>query len=447
MDDNALEECEKGQKPLRVGVAGLGNVGVGVVKIMTENTTQLTMRTGRICQITAVSARSKTKNRDVDLSAYRWEEDPLALAVAEDVDVVCELIGGEAGVALSLVRTALENGKHVITANKALLAHHGLELAQLAEQNQVTLAYEAAVAGGIPIIKGLKEGLAANQISRIYGILNGTCNYILTEMRRTGRPFADVLHDAQQLGYAEADPTFDIEGVDAGHKLCLLTALAFGVKPNFDAVKTSGITSITAEDMAYADELGYRVKLLGISEKSDAGITQRVTACMVPRTKSIAHIEDVYNAVVVQGDFVGTSLFQGRGAGEGPTASAVIADLVDIARRQAGVYNRDDAFGVPVAALEDMQIVSEESLTGSFYLRLRVLDQPGVVAQISTILCQGDISLETVLQRGRAPGEAVDLVVTTHDANRAKVSEAIQKIEAMSFVVEKPQILSIETFN
>ena len=331
--------------PLRIGIAGLGTVGAGVVKLLAEHGRLLSLRGGRPLKVVAVSARRKARKRDIDVSRVRWESNPMALATAPDIDVVVELIGGSSGVARRLVQTALRSGKHVVTANKALLAMHGTELATLAEKKGRILSFEAAVAGGIPIIKALREGLVGNRVGRLYGILNGTCNYILTTMRETGRDFDAVLAEAQAAGYAEADPSFDVDGIDAAHKLAVLTGAAFGAKVNFAGVHIEGIRHVSAMDIQFAEELGFRIKLLGLARETRYGIEQRVHPCMVPLAAPIAHIEGVFNAVVVEGDFVGTTMFQGRGAGQGPTASAVVADLVDVARGR-----EMPAFVVPAAS-------------------------------------------------------------------------------------------------
>ena len=319
-------------RPLSVGIAGLGTVGGGVLKLLRDNAEIVTARAGRPIAVTAVSARDRSKDRGVAVTGLRWYDDPVALAGDPGVDVVVELIGGSDGPARALAEAAIGAGKPLVTANKALLAVHGAALARLAEERGVTLKFEAAVAGGIPAIKALREGLAGNRISNVAGILNGTCNYILTQMRERGREFADVLADAQKLGYAEADPSFDIDGVDAAHKLAILAALAFGRPVSFDDVHVEGIRRISALDIAFATELGYRIKLLGIARQTEAGIETRVHPCMVPQTAPIARVDGVFNAVVAEGDFVGRVMLEGRGAGAGPTASAVAADLIDIAR-------------------------------------------------------------------------------------------------------------------
>ncbi len=428
-------------QPLKIGIAGLGTVGAGVVKLLAEHGRLLALRGGRPLKLVAVSARSKAKKRDIDLSKVRWERDPLALATAPDIDVVIELIGGSSGVARKLVQTALRQGKHVITANKALLAHHGAELAALAEKKGKALAFEAAVAGGIPVIKALREGLVGNRVSRLYGILNGTCNYILTTMRETGRDFGTVLAEAQAAGYAEADPTFDVDGIDAAHKLAVLTGAAFGTKVNFDGIHVEGIRRVTAADIQFAEELGYRIKLLGLARKTPYGIEQRVHPCMVSLKAPIAHIEGVFNAVVVEGDFVGTTMFQGRGAGQGPTASAVVADLVDVARGHLM-----PAFVVPADRLADTKVSPMGRHFGAYYMRLTVQDRPGVIAAISGILAKDRISVEGMLQRGRSQSGEVPVVITTHETEEAAMQRAVARISKLKAVAEEPCIIRIEQF-
>ncbi|MBM3581539.1 MAG: homoserine dehydrogenase, partial [Alphaproteobacteria bacterium] len=406
--------------PLRIGIAGLGTVGAGTLKVLRANAELLALRAGRELKPVAVSARARGKNRGVSLDGLRWYDDPLELAVDPEIDVVAELIGGADGVARGLCELALRNGKHVVTANKALLAHHGAALARAAETAGRALAFEAAVAGGIPIIKALREGLAANRINQLYGILNGTCNYILTQMRTEGREFGAVLTEAQKLGYAEADPSFDVDGVDAGHKLAILAAAAFGGEVDFGAVSLEGIRHVTLTDIRLAEELGYRIKLLGIARRTELGIEQRVHPCMVPLTTPIASVDGVYNAVVVEGDSVGTAVFEGRGAGEGPTASAVIADLMDIARG-----HRIPAFGVPAARLAKLPRAPLAKRKGPCYVRLMVVDRPGIFAAVAASLRDHEISMESVLQRGRAPGAVVPVVMTLHEATEAALQQAL----------------------
>jgi homoserine dehydrogenase len=355
------------------------------------------------------------------------------------VDVVVELIGGSDGPARELVQAALTAGKPVVTANKAMLAVHGAALARQAEEHRVPLAFEAAVAGGIPVIKALREGLAANRVLRIAGILNGTCNYILTQMRERSREFAEVLADAQKLGYAEADPSFDIDGVDAAHKLAILAALAFGRPVAFDAVHVEGIRKVSALDIAFANELGYRIKLLGIARYSDGGIEARVHPCMVPASAPIARVDGVFNAVVAEGDFVGRVMLEGRGAGAGPTASAVVADLIDVARSRL-----TPVWGVGSAELSNAASVPMSEHVGAYYLRLMVVDRPGVIADVTAVLRDFGISLESMLQRGRAPGEAVPVVLVTHETQEAAMREALSRIAALNAVLEAPTLIRIE---
>lgn len=426
-------------KPFRLGIAGLGTVGAGVVKIVQKHGEELAARAGRPIEIVSVNARSKSKDRGVDLSGYSWVDNAVDLADSNSIDAVVEMIGGEEGPALELARKALSKGVHVITANKAMLAHYGLELAESAEQNNASIGYEAAVAGGIPIIKSMREGFAANQINAVYGILNGTCNYILTEMRETGRDFAGVLKDAQELGYAEADPTFDVEGVDAAHKLCLLSSIAFGTKPDFDSLQIKGISDISATDIAYAQELGFRIKLLGIARRYEDGVMQMLEPCLVPVDSTLGAVEGVFNAVLAEGDFVDTGLAVGRGAGEGPTASAVMADVVDLARG----FNVP-TFGVPASFLKDPVWMDRGSVKGHYYVRFNVLDEPGVLADISAILRDHNISIESFIQRARDPGQVVPLVMTLHDAAHRDILAACEGIEVLDAVTRKPCIMRIE---
>lgn len=428
-------------KPLRIGVAGLGTVGGGVLKLVGTHTELLAKRAGRPIQVVAVSARDRSRDRGVDLSSVRWYENAADLAVDPDIDVFVELIGGSDGIAKQAVEAALAAGKHVVTANKALLAHHGSALATTAEFAGLTLAFEAAVAGGIPAIKGLREGLAANNIREVHGILNGTCNYILTEMRTTGRDFADVLADAQRLGYAEADPSFDVDGVDAAHKLAVLTAVAFGAHVDFKSVHIEGIRHVSALDINYAQELGYRIRLLGIARRTEAGIEQRVHPCMVPITSPCGSTDGVFNAVVADGDFVDKVVLVGRGAGAGPTASAVVADLIDIARGRS-----TPTFGVPATVLEKAVAAPISQRRGRYYVRLMVVDRPGVIAEIAATLRDQNVSMEAFLQRGRAPGEAVPVVWTTHDTDEAAMAQALSTIAALDSVLEPPRMIRIEDF-
>lgn len=427
-------------QPYRIALAGLGTVGVGVAKILKSHSDAIARKAGRPIEVVAVSARDKSRSRDFDFSDVQWFEDAVALA-NEDVDCIVEMIGGESGVAKDLAEAALSKGIDFVTANKALLAHHGYDLAKTAEGNNAGLMYEAAVAGGIPIIKAIREGYAANDISAVYGILNGTCNYILTEMRKTGRDFKSVLADAQKLGYAEADPAFDIEGTDAAHKLCLLTALAFKVKPDFKKLSVKGITNVTSVDIEFARELGYRIKLLGMARKDVNNIVQSVEPCMVPRKSTMGAVDGVYNAVYIEGDFVDTGLLVGRGAGEGPTASAVVADIIDLAR---GV--KQPVFGVPYSELVDANWGRRGKVESQFYLHLRVMDKPGVLADVSAILRDCDVSIEAMLQRGRDPNNPVSIVMTTHEVQQKHIEEALEGFANLECVLEKPSMMRIEDF-
>ena len=426
-------------RPLRIGVAGLGTVGAATVAALRENDQILRQRTGRQIQVTAVSARDRSLRRAVPIDQCRWHADAIDMACDPDVDVVCELIGGSSGKAFDLVQASLNNGKHVVTANKALLAHHGAALAELAEKSEVVLAFEPAVAGGIPIVKALREGLAGNRIQKITGILNGTSNYILTTMRETGRTFQDVLAEAQRQGYAEADPSFDVDGVDAAHKLSLLASLAYGCPPAFTAMQPEGIRSITPVDISFAGQLGFRIKLLGATYLANQGLVLRVYPAMVPADAPLAAVEGVFNGVAVEGDRIGKAMFEGRGAGAGPTASAVVADIADIAR---GL--RLPTFGVPAVNLAERSLALTEDLVGSYYLRLEVTDRPGVLADVAAVLRDHLISIESLIQRGRAPDQPVTLVITTHDASEGAMIKALSVIAGLSVVLEPPAMIRIE---
>jgi homoserine dehydrogenase len=427
-------------EPLHVAVAGLGTVGTGTIKLLQANAELLRQRTGRQIAISAVSDLDR-RDRGVCLTACAWYEDAVAMARESDADVIVELIGGSGGVAKAICETAIAAGRHVVTANKALVAHHGTALAKAAENAGVSFAYEAAVGGGIPIIKSLREGLVGNGRARVYGILNGTSNYILTAMREGGREFAEVLAEAQALGYAEADPSFDVDGIDTAHKLAILASVAFGCTVNFQAVHVEGIRYVSAVDIAFAEELGYRIKLLGIAKLTPAGVERRVHPCMVPLGAPIAHVEGVFNAIVADGDFVDTIMQVGRGAGERPTASAVVADIADIARGQ-----RVPTFGVPASELRELPAAAMSSHRGAYYVRLMVLDKPGVFADIAAILRDHDVSMEAVIQRARAPGEAVPLVMTTHDTEEAAMLGALDGIFELKSCVEPPRMIRIEPF-
>jgi homoserine dehydrogenase len=426
---------------LRIAVAGLGTVGSGVVRLLEQQRDLLADRAGRPIEIVAVSARNPNKQRDIDLSSYRFVGDPTELAADPDIDVVVELIGGDEGPAKILVEKALAAGKSVVTANKALLARHGTALARVAETNGLALGYEASVCGGIPIVKGLREGLVANRVTELHGILNGTCNYILSQMRDTGRGFDAVLAEAQELGYAEADPSFDIDGIDTAHKLAILTAVAFGTEVDLPSIHIEGIRRIGALDIAYADELGYAIKLLGVARRAEGGIEQRVQPCMIPKAAPLAMADGVLNAVVANCDFAGKMNFVGRGAGGGPTASAVVADILDIARGA-----RVPVFGVPAGKLENARPRAIEQRVGAYYLRLMVVDRPGVIADVAAILRDHQVSLESVLQRLRAPGDNVPVVLTTHETQEARMAAAVAQIGVLQSVVELPRVIRIEQF-
>lgn len=423
---------------LRIAIAGLGTVGAGVVTLIQTHGDRIARLAGKPVEIVAVSAKDKTKNRGIDLTPYDFVENPLLFTSRPDVDVIVELIGGEDGVAKNLLEQSLSNKKHVVTANKALLAKHGLVLAQMAESKGVCLSYEAAVAGGIPIIKAMKEGFAANDIDAVYGILNGTCNYILSQMQDTGRDFADVLAEAQEKGYAERDPSFDIDGIDAAHKLCLLTTLAFGVKPRFDQIDMTGIRAITARDIGYARELGYTIKLLGRAQRIGGKIMQTVEPCLVRNGTALAAVHGVFNAVHLHGDFVGHAMAQGRGAGAGPTASAVVADLIDLARG-----NRVLPFGLDTSMLTDPVMARPEDIHARHYLHLQVLDQPGVIADLAAILKTYNISIESFIQRGRDPGQVVSVVLMIHETSRSAIRQAVNDMEKIPSVTARPTVLSV----
>ncbi len=428
-------------EPLRIAVAGLGTVGGGAVKLLLENAALLEKRCGRPLKLVAVAERDAGRDIGVSLDGIDRLDDASKLPERDDVDVVVELIGGSGGIAKTLCESALNAGKHVVTANKALIAHHGNAFARIAEAKGVSLCYEAAVAGGIPIIKALREGLAGNGIGRVYGIMNGTCNYILTQMRESGREFDDVLKEAQELGYAEADPSFDVDGVDTAHKLAILAALAFGCEIDFDAVQMEGIRHVSPVDIEYAEELGYRIKLLGVASKTDAGVEQRVQPCMAPKDAPIAQVEGVFNAVVVDGDYVDTTVYQGRGAGERPTASAVVADIADLARGLSL-----PTLGVPVGDLAPSRPAATDLHQGAYYVRLMVLDKPGVFADVAKILRDHQVSMESIIQRTRRPGEPVPVVMTFHETRELAAQGALVDIEALDAVVEPPRMIRIESF-
>ncbi len=429
-------------EPLRVALAGLGTVGVGVIRLVEANAELIARRAGRPIVISAVSARERHKDRGVDISRYAWDDDMVILGERADVDVVVELVGGSDGPALACARTTFEAGKALVTANKAMIAHHGLELAAKAEAAKVALKFEAAVAGGIPVIKGLREGAAANEIDRVYGILNGTCNYILSTMEDTGRDFAEVLAEAQAKGFAEADPAFDIEGTDAAHKLSILAAICFGTRIDFSGVETMGITRVTAADIAQADALGYVIRLIGMAECENGSLFQRVRPHLVAFDHPLAHVDGATNAVVAEGNFSGRLLFQGAGAGDGPTASAVVADLIDIARSTIG-GEVSMPFSVPVAELEAKGPADTGPRLSRSYLRFMVADRPGVLAEITAALRDAGVSIESLIQKGRAADGAVMVAMVTHEGPESAVSEAVRLLDGSPSLTGAPLVMHI----
>ena len=428
-------------KPIQVGLLGIGVVGTGTFNVLKRNQAEIQRRAGRGIEITMVADLDTERARSIVGSNVAVVNDAHAVLANPDIDIVIELIGGY-GIAKTLVLEAIAAGKHVVTANKALLAVHGTEIFAAASAKGVMVAFEAAVAGGIPIIKALREGLTANRIEWIAGIINGTTNFILSEMRSKGLDFADVLKEAQRLGYAEADPTFDIEGIDAGHKVTIMSAIAFGVPVQFDKAYVEGISQLSAQDIRYAEQLGYRIKLLGIAKRRAEGIELRVHPSLVPAKRLIANVEGAMNAVVVQGDAVGTTLYYGKGAGSEPTASAVIADLVDVTR----LHTADAAQRVPHLAFQpdsmsDLPILPMSQVVTSYYLRLRVADQAGVLAKVTGILAEADISIDAVLQREADEVDAdsasqTDLIILTHDCQEAHMDAALARMQALSTVLQ-----------
>ena len=428
-------------RTINIAIAGLGTVGAETYRIITEESDFLKARSSANFNVVAVSAKSKDKKRDVDLTGVEWIADCRDIADIDNIDVVIELVGGSEGVAKDLVEKAITNGKSVITANKALVATHGNNIGELVAKHEVMFGYEAAVAGGIPIIKTIREGLASNRLSKIYGILNGTCNYILSVMRETGQEFEDILADAQRLGYAEADPSFDVDGVDAAHKLAILSAIAFQTPINFSGVYVEGIRLISPIDIDFATELGYRIKLLGIGELLGNGLQQRVRPCLVPVNIPIAQVEDVFNAVAAEAEGLGTSLSYGRGAGAGPTSSAVLSDLLDFANNR-----RTSFLGTADSELVVRPIQELQKLSGSYYLRLQVYDRPGVLADLTAVFRDKGVSVEALLQRGRNPDGTVPVVLTTHETSEEAIQKSVAEFEKLENVVEKPCILPIENF-
>lgn len=426
-------------KPLNIAIAGLGTVGASTVTLLRKNAELIRRRCGADIKIVAVSARNKSKDRGLALDGINWVDDARALADLPDVDLIVELIGGSEGVARELVEKALTNGKHVVTANKALVAHHGVELARLAEKHEAMLTFEAAVAGGIPIIDVLRHGLSANAFHIIAGILNGTGNYILTTMAKQGRAFDDVLKEAQALGYAEADPSFDVDGIDTAHKLAILTSLAYGTPVDIESVSIEGIRTITDMDMRYIDELGYTVKLLGISQMTDDGVLQRVHPALVPKHAPIGVIDGAFNAIHLEGDAVGRTLLEGAGAGGGPTASSVVSDIVQVAR---GV--RYPAFTMATSDMKPLPKAHMANLISSYYIRLTVRDEPGVLADVTAIFADETISVSSIIQHTHAQGAPVQVVITTHDTKESSMRNGLQRIASLASVVETPHMIRIE---
>ncbi len=435
-------------KPINVGLLGLGTVGAGTIEVLRRNREEITRRAGREIRISHATARDVTKTRNFSLEGIELLADADTVVVHPDVDIVCELIGGET-FTKALVLKAIANGKHVVTANKALLAKHGTEIFAAALENRVMVAFEAAVAGGVPIIKALREGLTANRIEWIAGIINGTSNFILSEMRSRGASFDSVLKEAQAKGYAEADPTFDVEGVDAAHKLTILSAIAFGVPPQFDKAFTEGISNLTDKDIKYAEQLGYRIKLLGITRRAREGIELRVHPTLIPEKRLIANVEGVMNAILVKGDAVGATLYYGRGAGGEATASAVIADLVDVARMMtADPEHRVPHLSFQPDQLHDTPILRMEQVETGCYLRLRAYDRPGVMADVTRILADGSISIDAILQKEAEEGEdLVDVIILTHRSIEANVNNAIKSIESLPTIAAKVVRIRLEELN
>jgi homoserine dehydrogenase len=430
---------------LRIGIAGLGTVGASVVRVLADKAAELTRQCGRDVVVTAVSARDPKRDRGVDLSAAKWFDDPVELAQKADIDVFVELIGGDEGPARACVKAALDAGRHVVTANKALLAKHGVALAEAAEKRGVLLNYEAAVAGGIPVIKTMREAMAGNTVSRVFGILNGTCNYILTRMEAEGLSFEDCLKDAQRLGYAEADPTFDIEGNDTAHKLAILTSLAFGTKIAADSIYLEGISNITQADIRAAGELGYRIKLLGVAQRTESGIEQRVHPTMVPTASVIAQVNGVTNAVAIETDILGELLLSGPGAGGNATASAVVGDIADIAKSRPG-FQHGPVFGRPAKELRPYKKAQMRSHAGGYFIRLTVHDRIGVFAAIARRMADNDISLESIVQHadGKEALAQKTVILVTHETTEAAVRKAVEGVTKDGHLTSKPQVIRIE---
>ncbi len=424
-------------EPLRLGIAGLGTVGVGVVRIIRTQAALLEARLGRKIEIAAVSARSKSKDRGVPLTGYGWEDDPVALATRDDVDVFVELMGGEDGPAKAATEAAIAAGKQVITANKAMLAVHGQTLAEAAEAKGVALKYEAAVAGGIPVIKTLMEGLAGNQITRVMGVMNGSCNYILTRMETSGKTYQDIFAEADGLGYLEADPQLDVGGIDAAHKLAIISSIAFGTRVDFDGIQLEGIERVSIEDITAAADMGYKIKLLGVTQMTGRGLEQRMQPCLVPETSPLGQLEGGTNMVVIEGDAVGQIVLRGAGAGEGPTASAVMSDVCDIAKGSAG-----PVFGQPAAGLATATAATSQR-PAAYYLRTALVDKPGALAKIATVLGEAGVSINRMRQYEHEAPEAPVLIVT-HKTTRAALDTALSAMEDTGVLAGAPVALRIE---
>ncbi|TIQ17564.1 MAG: homoserine dehydrogenase [Mesorhizobium sp.] len=430
---------------LRVGIAGLGTVGASVARVLRDKAAELTRQCGREVVVSAVSARDRKRDRGVDLGAAKWFDDPVAMAQTAQIDVFVELIGGDEGPSHSSVKAALEAGRHVVTANKALLAKHGVALAETAEKKGVLLNYEAAVAGGIPVIKTMREAMAGNSVTRVFGILNGTCNYILTRMEAEGLSFDDCLKDAQRLGYAEADPTFDIEGHDTAHKLSILTSLAFGTRIAANDIYMEGISNISQADIRAAGDLGYRIKLLGVAQRTESGIEQRVHPTMVPTASVIAQVHGVTNAVAIETDILGELLLSGPGAGGNATASAVVGDIADIAKSRPG-FQHGPVFGLPAKELRPYKKAQMRSHAGGYFIRLTVHDRIGVFAAIAKRMADNDISLESIVQHAAGPDTALQktVILVTHETTEAAVRKAVDGITRDDHLTDKPQVIRIE---
>ncbi|WP_353570269.1 homoserine dehydrogenase [Candidatus Albibeggiatoa sp. nov. BB20] len=433
--------------PVKIGVLGLGTVGSGTANVLQRNAEEITRRAGRGIVVTHGSARDLSKLRACQTDNMTLTQDPFDVVNDPEVEIVAELIGGTE-LARELVLKAIEQGKHIVTANKALIAIHGNEIFKAAQDKGVMVAFEAAVAGGIPIIKAIREGLSGNNIDWLAGIINGTGNFILTEMRDKGREFSDVLAEAQELGYAEADPTFDVEGIDAAHKLTILASIAYGVPLQFEKVYTEGITKITREDVQYANELGYIIKHLGIAKRHKQGIELRVHPTLIPYKRLIANVDGVMNAVLVKGDAVGSTLYYGAGAGAEPTASAVVADLVDVVRAlTSDPENRVPHLAFQPNALSDMAVMPMEDIETSYYLRMTALDRKGVLAQVTSLLSENDISIEAIIQKQVGNADSVTIVILTHDVQEAWVNQAIQNIEALEGIEGQVMRMRLENLN